>query len=702
MRRIVLVLLVLLLVAAGCGDDGSTVTEPTTPEDGGVVLSDVLPPGDDTVIETAAWGAVFDRRIVVRLADDAGPDAADRVAEAVGGTVVARIEDSPIAEIELAVSGEEALAAAMDTLAGNGDVAIVAPSEVVEADWDVVDRPCGRLDDLVLQQGNRSDQYRLTGVEDAWRLIKATGVTTTPPIVGVVDGFGPSVGYHGSWVHEVVDASPGGPPGVLDAILGDGAFTTTSVDVFGSSKKTSNAAWMAAVTQLVGPPEGATVGPPVGATVVNLSLGGKQTPQGQALVRQFLRDLAVTHPKVLVVAAAGNDAGDAATFGPGGLDEPNLVTVGGLNHHGGRWKETWTDANGVQHTEGSNYMSSGGEVTLAAIAQDVYTGMDTNGDPHVASGTSFAAPQVTAAVAVLQALDPTLTAVEIKQILVDTAATEISDPAISDRIKDVDPALGGRVLRIDNAVWQVLQERLQVTGSADFDQVIGDATLNASARVTEDDPLTYKIVATAPGGGNTTTVQIAVNGPGGQIPGDTSLTTSDEKARWSWLFNDFGESAQVTLTRTDTGACARLVLSAGEASPYAGTYEASFNYLETEGWSARVTFTLTIDEQGTVASEGEDRSKFESADGTVRSQLAFHCGGSVGDDGNAACSGSVSLTVKVVGSDGVVALDETHEGEFTMSFTIGEDGTLDGSLSDLGGELHPTLEGHAVSGGPGG
>jgi len=251
-------------------------------------------------------------------------------------------------------------------------------------------------------------------------------------------------------------------------------------------------------------------------------------------------------------------------------------------------------------------------------------------------------------------------------------------------------------------VWQVLQERLQVTGSADFDQVIGDATLNASARVTEDDPLTYKIVATAPGGGNTTTVQIAVNGPGGQIPGDTSLTTSDEKARWSWLFNDFGESAQVTLTRTDTGACARLVLSAGEASPYAGTYEASFNYLETEGWSARVTFTLTIDEQGTVASEGEDRSKFESADGTVRSQLAFHCGGSVGDDGNAACSGSVSVTVKVVGSDGVVALDETHEGEFTMSFTIGEDGTLDGSLSDLGGELHPTLEGHAVSGGPGG
>ena len=671
MRRIVLVLLVLLLVAAGCGDDGSTVTEPTTPEDGGVVLSDVLPPDPSTVIETAAWGAVFDRRIVIRLADDAGPDAADRVAEAVGGTVVARIEDFLIAEIEISASGEEAIAAALDAAAARDDVLIAAPSGVVKAAWDVVDRPCGRLDDPVLQQGNRSDQYRLTGVEEAWRLIEASGVTTTPPIIGVVDGFDPSTGSHGSWVGQVVgvvDPAPGLPPGVLNAILGDGAFTTVGAEVFGLSDTTSTAAWMAGVRQLVGPPEGATVGPPEGATVVNLSLGGKKTPQEQALIRQFLRDLAVTHPKVLVVAAAGNDDGDVATFAPGGLDEPNLVTVGGLNHHGGRWKnDPWTDANGIEHPGGSNYMGSGGEVTLAVIAQDVYTGMDTNGEPHVASGTSFAAPQVTAAVAVLQALDPTLTAVEIKQILVDTAATEISDPAISDRIKDVDPALGGRVLRIDNAVWQVLQERLQVTGSADFDQVIGEATLNASARVTEDDPLTYKIVATAPGGGNTTTVQIAVNGPGGQIPGDTSLTTSDEKARWSWLFNDFGESAQVTLTRTDTGACARLVLTAGEASPYAGTYKGSFDLFRFdsgggESWAPRTKFTLVVDAQGNATADGGVQDSIQASNGSGSIDFTFHCEGVIADDGSLACAGTGHVDGYFTYKDGSPDADYRNDG----------------------------------------
>lgn len=37
-----------------------------------------------------------------------------------------------------------------------------------------------------------------------------------------------------------------------------------------------------------------------------------------------------------------------------------------------------------------------------------------------------------------------------------------------------------------------------------------------------------------------------------------------------------------------------------------------------------------------------------------------------------------------------------------MSFTIRSDGTLQGSLSEMGGELSPAVEGHAVSGGPGG
>ncbi|MBU1866562.1 MAG: S8/S53 family peptidase [Actinobacteria bacterium] len=576
-RRIALVT-ALVLVLGACGGDGSVLsvgttagpggTEPTpttpggtTPVDGSLTppaastgvpeTAEVLPPDPATVIETGRWGPVYDRRIVIRLADDAGAEAAGQAAAAVAGTVVAVIEDFSLAEIEIRDGGEAAIAAALDILEGRPEVAIAAASTVLEASWEVADRPCGPLDHLALQQGTRSDQYRLTGVEDAWRLVRASGVATTPPKIGIVDGFSLPVGYHGSWVSEVIDAAPGNPPGVLDAILGDGGATIAAVDVFGTSRTTSVTSSIAGVRQMV---RG-------GAKVINLSLGHAGATSGQiALWRQFLRDLAVRHPDVVVVASANNQAADSATSIPGGLAEPNLITVGGLDHTGKRWEETWTDADGVTHTAGSNHMVTGGEVTLAVLADDVYTGFDSNGEPVSKDGTSFAAPQVTAAVAVLKALDPSLTAAEIKQILVDTAATEIADPAINERITQVDPSLGGRMLRVDNAVWSVLQ-RLGVEGTRE--ELMGRATLEANARQVGDDPLSYRLTAAAPGGADGTAVSIVVNGPGALAPGGDTQTIIDGTVRWRWGFFTQGDSAQFTLTRTDTGACARLVITTG-------------------------------------------------------------------------------------------------------------------------------------------
>ncbi|MBN2114135.1 MAG: S8 family serine peptidase [Acidimicrobiia bacterium] len=574
-----LVSVLLLVAAAGCGGDAGSVFQTTSSDaaasttgsslsststtgvsgDGGEGEEPAfVVPDESTVIQTAGWGEVFDRRIVVRLTDAAGAGAADEVAAAVGGTVVARVDEYLLVEIELPSGGEGAIAAALEVAAARPEVLIAGPSQVVRPDLEVMERPCGPLDALVLEGEGRSDHYRLIGVEDAWRLVRASGVAVTPPKVGFADGFGQSQQYHGLWVNEMVDASPGrDAPGVLDAILPDDQFGWTRVEVFGSSSITSKANTFAGVRYLIGR----------GAKVINLSLGVNQaTPETVALYRAFLRDIAAKHPDVLIVASAGNKAADVATHVPGGLNEPNLVTVGGLNHQGERWQETWTDSDGVEHTAGSNYVTGGdGEVTLAAIAQDVFTGMNNSGEPVAQSGTSFAAPQVTAAVAVLQALDPTLTAAQIKQILVDTAATEIADPAISDRITAVDPALGGRVLRIDNAVWKVLSERLGVTGSRE--QVIGRALLQARVRPSLDDPLDYRIVATAPQGGDTTIIHITVNGPGALNPGSENLTTDDDVARWRWTFFNTGNTAQISLTRTDTEACARVVITADAETP---------------------------------------------------------------------------------------------------------------------------------------
>ncbi len=329
MARVRSVLLLICLLSAGCGDNDGSVfsSQPTAlgsdtsavtvePHGDGVLDPDVLPPDPSTIIDTAAFGQVYDRRILIRLASAATLDAADEAAAAVGGTVVSRIDEFLIAEIELTGSGEVALASALEARAAHPAVAIAAPSGVVSPAWGVSEAPCGPLDSLVLQAEDRGDQYSLIGVEDAWRLVRASGATTTKPIVGVIDGFTATINYHGSWVGQVVDTTddPGNPPGVLDAVLGNGAAVVSRWEVFGSSQHTSDSAWMAAARNAVVQDH---------ATVVNLSLGGEDTPSGQAIVRQFLQDMAVQHPHVLFVAAG-------RASGPGPSADP-------------RWATPWAD-----------------------------------------------------------------------------------------------------------------------------------------------------------------------------------------------------------------------------------------------------------------------------------------------------------------------------------------------------------------------
>jgi len=667
------------------GGSSTTVTaEGPEDDEDGITISTILPPAGDVIIETGEWGDVFADRVIVRLADES-PEAGATVADALGGTVAASIDDFLIVEIELPTGGVAAIAAALEIAANRDDVLIAVASRVVGPVFDVLERPCGPLDSLVLQSEGRSDQYRLIGVEDAWRLVRASGVPTARTTIGVVDGFRKEVGYHGSWVTSVVDA-PGQPPGVLDAILADGDFAVKQIEVFGTAEWTSNTAIMNGIRQMAAG----------GAKVINLSVGGKADAADLALWHTFLQDMAKKYPDVVMVAAAGNGGVDIANNSPGGISEPNLITVGGLDHEGERWYETWIDDKGVEHVAGSNYVASCGEVTLAAISQDVYTGMSAAGEPVTMSGTSFAAPQVTAAAALLKSLDPTLTGAEIKQIIADTAASEIADPAISARVKAVDPAFGGRVLRIDNAVWKVLSERLGVAGTRD--QVMGRATLNARGRQAGDDPLGYRIVATAPGGGNTTIVQIAVNGPGSLVPGSDTLTTTENVARWRWLFLSFGDSAQATLTRTDTGACARIVITATEPAPvYAGDYTGTFDWLVAEaGFSTTVPFTATVTDSGTITGEYEWSGVYDFGEG-IQADLSLvgSCTGTVGDSGVVTCSGDF------MGSSSISGVGVDNPGTFVVDADIDADGNMTGTItasSGYGGSGVFELRGERVAG----
>jgi subtilisin family serine protease len=127
-----------------------------------------------------------------------------------------------------------------------------------------------------------------------------------------------------------------------------------------------------------------------GATVVNASWGGPTA--GPALDRLRAAIGYAESKGVLVVAAAGNDAGDRdrSLVYPASLTEPNVITVG---------NSTATDA--VAPSSGYGATS----VDLFAPGTLVFTTWN-DGGYRLVSGTSIAAPQVAAAVALYRAASP--------------------------------------------------------------------------------------------------------------------------------------------------------------------------------------------------------------------------------------------------------------------------------------------------------
>ena len=122
---------------------------------------------------------------------------------------------------------------------------------------------------------------------------------------------------------------------------------------------------------------GATPAP----VVLNLSFGG---PRSAQIARAIDRVLPRTH----VVAAAGNDGGDAPVFP---ASHPGVIGVSALDARLRRWPDS----------------NTGEHVAISAPGVDVWT-IDGSGQGFYASGTSFAAAFVTAALAVTAPQRPQL------------------------------------------------------------------------------------------------------------------------------------------------------------------------------------------------------------------------------------------------------------------------------------------------------
>ncbi len=111
-------------------------------------------------------------------------------------------------------------------------------------------------------------------------------------------------------------------------------------------------------------------------------------------------------PNILFIAGAGNEANDSnfADYIPAGLAAPNLVTVGAVDRSGRE----------------AMFTSVGGTVALYANGVDVESYFP-GGKRRALSGTSMASPQVAGIAAKMIALKPSLTAIELRELLVSTA-----------------------------------------------------------------------------------------------------------------------------------------------------------------------------------------------------------------------------------------------------------------------------------------
>ncbi|MEX0698969.1 MAG: S8 family serine peptidase [Acidimicrobiia bacterium] len=567
--------------------DSTLESPPTTL---GLSTAEVVLPEEGSLIETVEWGVVPANLVDVLLVDGSGADQAEEVAEAIGGEIVGSIELIAFYQIKIEGTTEADLTAALSLAEGQPSVEMATPELPMVAGGEASCVAQGALENSWFAdaaQPANSKPYQAVGLEQAWAAAQASGVTLTPTRVGVIDtglytGSSELAGTvritgtsaadttnqpasdangaltfgglnHGTGVAHVIGADPsnGGMVGVA-SVLGSNleisvtdVFTgphlvaatpkpddLTQVD-YGASGAWSSSILAAMLNQVK-----------QGSTVINLSLGasteGADNRPMAAATRRMLEAIHKSHPRVVFVAAAGNHAVglDGSNQYPGGAPLPNLITVGAVDSDGS--SATFT-----------NFALPGGEVTIAAPGVQVPMGIGADGKPYHSDGTSFSAPMVAGAVAMLQSLDPGLTATQIKDILKATAATEVKE---GDKTTTIAANLGGGILRVDKAVLQVINE-IRAKGAnpkppLDWDTIEALAGITATAEGTENDSHTVTAAVGAVSEGGTSLVVTLLSD--GSISGNATQTlTAAGSATWTVDLN--GGFGDLSVQRTDSG-----------------------------------------------------------------------------------------------------------------------------------------------------
>ena len=653
---VLIIILIIALAAGVCVNILQFVKGTHIFSNGSPKLSNYKTPDASVVVETDEWGTVPLNQLIIVFEDSVGKNEAKKTIEQLGGVIVGELDIINLYQIETEIGSKSELQGLIDTALSMSGVETAFPNVQIYGK-DSEGSHCTPLRDPVYSEPANSAHYKAIGMENAWRIIKGSGVKLNNVNAGVLDSsiYSGSNEYkgkvklsgdktdepeknandeivsgglnHGTMVTNVMAADDGNDGMVgIAAVLGD-KLSVNVKNLYDGKKNELTILDENDITQggftYDGQEYSYTIKALVylkqqvesGATVINCSYG-PDLPRDKyqwisKAYEKFFNEVYKTHPDVVFVAAAGNEGRDPVSKGglngsnyfPAGMKLPNVLTVGALNNDGTR-------------AEFSNYAATeDAEVTLSAPGVDMLLGTDENGQPIKASGTSFAAPQVSAAIAIIQSISPGMDAAQIKELLVETAANSVTTDSGSNPIPE---GMGKGILRVDEAVLKAINNERKKDGESPFtmQELLDRSTVDLFA---ETGFREYTLRASVPDAeGSNVSLKLEVKGKC-SIEEDTVQSVQvGEEAVWNLMLED--DSVFIRVFRTDTEGCAFMTLKIYES--VSGIYEIKGvwdgSVLNGEGpepltdWRARVeqtddSITITfLNNSGTILTGSYD------------------------------------------------------------------------------------------------
>lgn len=613
---IIALVLVLFIVAGGgaagawwfLGRDGGSGTA----KGPSLGASDTKLPDAARLVDTTTWGEVPANQVCVVMAADARSSDAEKVAKAIGGRIVGEVAFVNLYQIEFEGVTESDLTEAIGTAEAQEKVDYAYPNDQVELDAEIWGTRVDPYEDPVYG-GGAGNGYKNVGVGKAWTYIRGAGIDLNDVKVGVVDdglympgdgnenefeGDGPKVefpdpqagelpnkvlthgklnaaGSHGTGVSTVIGANPGngGPAGVAGP-LGK-KLTISMVNQYGGKYGDTTAApdpedptkqvWYDGKTYSIGSLVALTKQIESGAKVINCSWGNSNAdPKDVETYKRFFTKMAEKHPDVLFVCSGGNGGKemDGSKRYPSGLALPNMITVGALDNDGKQ--ATYAD-----------WASDDYEVTLGAPGTGAVVGIGDKGGAIRQDGSSFAAPHVTAAAAILKSINPKLSAGQIKAILTSTArASVLKDPSNPDAgSTNIAPEMGGKMLALDQAVLKVINDMRKAKGLPELTPEVLEqmGVIDAVAITGEPGEYTVKGIVKA-AGEKGVDVKIEVFGENSAVGGKTeqSLKSAGD-VKWSVTLPK--DEGTIKVTRLDNGAASVIDIQKFDLN---GTWEGTY------------------------------------------------------------------------------------------------------------------------------